>query len=152
MKGMLRIEPTEHAQLLSKVNPSEKVITVVNFWATWCKPCVEEIPEFVQFQKWIVENSNAEISCPVRLIFVSFDFKNEIEKKVFPFLESRNFSGTHYFVDEKQTTFIDGIDPQWQGQLPTTFIYFQGKQKTRIDKTITFGELLTSVKLVCGSD
>ncbi len=66
--------------LLKRIHNNSDTIYIVNFWATWCKPCVQEIPEFESFFR---QNKPAL----VKIILVSMDFKEDLDKKVVPFLE-----------------------------------------------------------------
>jgi thiol-disulfide isomerase/thioredoxin len=55
---------------------------VINFWATWCKPCVEEIPHF---EKLYATYKNQK----VKVIMVSCDFKKQLETRVIPFVQNK---------------------------------------------------------------
>ena len=62
-------------------------LKIVNFWATWCKPCVEELP-------YIEEIHTAYAEKPVKVILVSLDFPKQIESKLIPFLEKHQLKST----------------------------------------------------------
>ena len=94
-------------------NNSEKPL-VVNFWATWCAPCVKELP---YFQKLHQENPN------VKVVTVSLDFEKQVESKLKPFLKKKNYSFvTTYMADKKFNNWISKVDENWSGAIPATWI------------------------------
>ncbi len=110
--------------LLKRIHNSSDTVYVVNFWATWCKPCVQELPEFDSFSK-------RQHNKPVKVILVCLDFKEELEKKVNPFLKKNNFSLECILLDEVNgNDFIDKIDPKWSGAIPATLITTQHKKQS----------------------
>lgn len=112
---------------------------VINFWATWCKPCVEELPVF---DSLTTLNKNG----PVRVILVSLDFKEELEKKVMPFLIKRTIKTECVLLDEVNgNVFIDKISPQWTGAIPATLIK-KGDKKVFLEKKIKLAELQENLK------
>lgn len=101
---------------------------VINFWATWCKPCVEELPYFEQLHDGLEGEK-------VRVILVSMDFEKDVEPRLIPFLEEQNLrSDVALLLDGKYNNWIDRVEPQWDGAIPVTLIYnaqekrFHGKQ------------------------
>jgi len=90
---------------------------VINFWATWCKPCVEELP---YFQQLATEYQDQK----VRFIFVSLDFEKQLEKKLLPFLKENKLKGEVIVLTQKRMNdWIGKIDKNWSGNLPATLIY-----------------------------
>jgi len=82
---------------------------VVNFWATWCKPCVEELPSFEQLYEKYKDKK-------VRLILVSLDFEKQIESKLIPFINENKLKGEVLVLQQKgMNDWIDKIDPSWSG-------------------------------------
>ncbi|MCA0430016.1 MAG: TlpA family protein disulfide reductase [Bacteroidetes bacterium] len=93
---------------------------VVNFWATWCKPCVKELPAFDSLEK---ENKYL-----VKVILVSLDFKEDIDKKINPFLEKNKVKTQVVILDEVNgNDYINKISTEWTGAIPAT--YFKNKKK-----------------------
>ena len=90
---------------------------VINFWATWCGPCVEELPYFEAFhQKYKDEK--------IRVILVSLDFPRKLESQLLPFLEKHHFNSTvAVLLDGKYSDWIDKISPDWSGAIPVSLIY-----------------------------
>jgi thiol-disulfide isomerase/thioredoxin len=92
-------------------------VVVVNFWATWCGPCVEEFPALVTLQ-------NQYRRVGVVVIAVSADDRKDITSKVKPFLIQQKAYFPQFLEHAYDPEdFINAFDPKWQGDLPRTFIY-----------------------------
>lgn len=89
---------------------------LVNFWATWCAPCVEEIPYFLE----TVNNYKEE---GVELLLVSLDFPNYYPKKVVDFLKQKKWKATFFWLNETNADyFCPKIDAKWDGTIPVTLL------------------------------
>ncbi|MBD1398134.1 TlpA family protein disulfide reductase [Pontibacter sp. JH31] len=108
---------------LQKIRASpHDTLYVVNYWATWCKPCIKEMPYF----EAITQQYKGQ---PVRVILVSMDAVQDLEKRVIPFVEKRNLQSRLYLLDEPDgNTWIDRIEPKWSGAIPAT-MFFNNKRK-----------------------
>ncbi len=96
---------------------------IINFWATWCKPCVEELPYFEDIHKKYANQ-------PVKVILVSLDFKTHIETKLLPFIkENKLESEVISLVDSDANSWIDKVDTNWDGAIPITIVYNKNKRK-----------------------
>jgi len=92
-------------------------IYIINLWATWCKPCVEEFPGLVQLYRDYEQKG-------VKLFFISVDEPSELEKSIIPFLKNQNVDFVTYFNSfDKMDDFINYIDMKWDGSIPMTYIY-----------------------------
>jgi thiol-disulfide isomerase/thioredoxin len=101
-------------------DPTDK-LHVINFWATWCGPCVSELPEF---QKAINEADKNKVD----FLFVSLDFPSEADKKLTAFLKKNSYSFDVALMTETDyNSWIDIVDKEWQGNLPATLLF--NKQK-----------------------
>lgn len=111
-------------QLESRINKASDTVYVVNFWATWCAPCVKELPNFEQLGKQYQNQ-------PLKVILVSLDFKSKLDKVVKPFVKRNKLKSELYLLDEKsEQDYIDKISKNWSGSLPATLI-INNKKKTR---------------------
>ncbi|OAN63718.1 hypothetical protein A8B79_14855 [Balneola sp. EhC07] len=106
---------TSATQLVSQIESykGEKPV-LVNFWATWCIPCIEEFPYIMKLK----ENYNDEFE----LIFVSGDFE-EAKEEAREFLKEQNVNFTTYYKTGKDNEFIQTVSETWSGALPYTVIY-----------------------------
>ncbi|MBS1623450.1 MAG: TlpA family protein disulfide reductase [Bacteroidetes bacterium] len=89
---------------------------VINFWATWCVPCVKEFPAF---QALAAKHKNEK----VRVVMVSLDFASERDKTLAPFLSKHPIDGKVMLLDEPDyNSWIDRVEKSWGGEIPVTLI------------------------------
>ncbi len=92
---------------------------IVNFWATWCAPCVKEIPDFEQIYAKYKDDK-------VKLLFVSLDFPNQLETRVIPFIDRMDMQAQVVLLDDTRANrWIPLVDENWSGAIPATLIYNQ---------------------------
>ncbi|MBT4412899.1 MAG: TlpA family protein disulfide reductase [Polaribacter sp.] len=96
---------------------------IVNFWATWCAPCVKELPYFEKIKKEY-DDKNVEV------LLVSLDFPKQVEKKLIPFINKRKLNSKVVLLDDiNEDVWIKSIDENWSGAIPATLIYNKNKRK-----------------------
>lgn len=109
-------------------------VTIVKFWATWCDPCVEEFPHFLQVLKAFPE---------AKVVSVNVDIRQAIEGAVVPFLKSHKVEFPTLLLDVDDPDIVmRKINKKWKGSLPATFVYGRdGKlQKSFIGPAKTLAE------------
>lgn len=102
---------------------NDGVIYVVNFWATWCRPCIQEMEHFDQL---MAETSRKNL----QVIMISLDKPEAIRTKMKDFVESRPLLiPTVAFTDNFYDGWIYKVDPAWQrSTIPVTLFYKNGKR------------------------
>lgn len=95
------------------IHKGEKPV-LVNFWATWCAPCIEEFPYLLELRDTYTDK--------FELILVSGDFK-EARKEAEEFLKEQGVDFETYFKVGKDNEFIAKISEDWSGALPFTILY-----------------------------
>lgn len=108
------------------MNMDNDTTYVINFWATWCKPCVAEMPYFEQLHE---KYKNQK----VKVILISLDFKSQLDNRVVPFVEKRNLQPEVMLLDAGDPNkWIDLVDPSWSGAIPAT-LFFKGKNRLFVE-------------------
>ncbi|HTB30951.1 MAG TPA: TlpA disulfide reductase family protein [Bacteroidia bacterium] len=94
---------------------------VMNFWATWCDPCVKELPAFqAEYKKYV--------SRKVKFIFVSMNSVRELTK-VQNFTDNQKLGGQLLLLNGgNPNDWIDKVDSSWSGSIPATIMYKSGKK------------------------
>ncbi|WP_115461697.1 TlpA family protein disulfide reductase [Winogradskyella aurantiaca] len=135
----LPFEVYDYDGLAPLINKEDDKIHVVNFWATWCAPCIKELPYFEQIGDTYKKHN-------LELLLVSLDFPRKYESKLVPFLEKHDLKSTVVALDDvDQNRWIPAIDSTWSGALPATIIYKNGKRKF-YERSFTYEELETEIK------
>ena len=108
-------------RLMERVG-NEDTLYVINFWATWCGPCVKELPEFNRLNKQYAGK-------PVKVLMVSLDFKDAYPKKLASFIRKKKMQPEVVWLSETNANeFIPRIEPGWQGSIPATLLIYGKKQ------------------------
>ena len=129
------------AGLLELLKVESDTTMVINFWATWCSPCVKEIEYFEELHR---ERSEIE----TRVILVSLDFPNQAERRLTPFLNEKGISAQVVLMtDMNYNDWIDQVDPSWSGAIPATIIFNRNK-KVFLEQELSKEELFTHVKQI----
>jgi thiol-disulfide isomerase/thioredoxin len=116
--------------------PSQHQTVVLNFWATWCQPCVEEIPLFIKLQKEHPE---------IRVVGISMDELNQ-ESQVQLFAQNHRMNYRVALRDgDDFEKMVNSIDPQWIGVLPATFVFKNGSRVYSKTGAITEKELQQAI-------
>lgn len=115
---------------------------ILNFWATWCGPCVEELPHFEALREKYADEK-------VRVILISLDFPRKLESQLLPFLEKQKLASTVLvLLDGKYHEWIDNISPEWSGAIPVSLIYKGDKRSFIPDAVRDLDELENIVKAI----
>jgi|SRR5690606_26089401 thiol-disulfide isomerase/thioredoxin len=123
-------------KLMKRVEEGKDTMYILNFWATWCAPCIKELPEFEK-----LEEQNTQK--PVKIILVSLDFREDVPEKLQRFLQRKKISSDVVWLDETNAEyFIPLIEPLWTGSIPATVLIYQKKEyRNFFEGTITASQL-----------
>jgi len=102
--------------LITRTHNNTDTTYIINFWATWCAPCVKELPDFDSI-------NNAYANKKVKVLLVTMDFKEDISTKVIPFIKNKKVKSEVMLLDETNGNyFIPKVFEEWSGALPATLI------------------------------
>lgn len=130
--------PSYNAEELNARTAGKDTIYIVNFWATWCVPCVKELPAF----NMVHDLYKAK---PVKVILVSFDFKEQYPAKLQSWVGKKKLHPeVVWFNETNPTSYIPKIAPEWEGGLPATLFINNrtGERKLKADE-VSVDELKT---------
>jgi thiol-disulfide isomerase/thioredoxin len=121
------------------INKKDDKVHVVNFWATWCAPCVKELPYFEKINEKY-KNAGVEV------LLVSLDFPSNYDTNLKPFIKKRQLQSKVIALDDtNQNRWIPAINKDWSGAIPATIIYNNEKRKF-YEKSFSLEELETELK------
>ena len=102
-------------KLQDYISKSDSVL-VINFWATFCKPCKEEIPYF----ETIINKYKDQ---KVKLLLVSLDLPDFYPKKIQDFVSKNNYTPQIVWLNETNADyFCPKVDKAWMGGIPSTLL------------------------------
>jgi len=109
--------------LIEETAASDRVL-VLDFWATWCVPCVEMFPDIHKLGK--------ELGDDVRVVSITVDSPGDYEQKAIKFLSEHDSLTDAYLLDpegDEQVRVVDAIGPSWQNvAVPAIFVYDREEQ------------------------
>lgn len=112
----IQLRPVDEEEYRKVLAEHQGNIVVVDFWATWCPPCVESFPDLVDLSS---EFRDKEVT----VIGASVDFPGS-EEEVKEFLRTHEADFPQLFVEaENSDDFIASVSPQWDGGVPAVFVY-----------------------------
>lgn len=119
---------------------------VINFWATWCAPCVAELPYFEN----LTDHYKNE---KIKVILVSLDFEKQITKKLIPFIEKNKIkSEVIVLTDGKSNEWIGKVNEEWGGAIPVTYFYKGDSYIFEDGEFESFDELTSIIDLFVKED
>ncbi|MBN1387484.1 MAG: redoxin domain-containing protein [Bacteroidales bacterium] len=128
-------------RLEEELNKQSDTVYVYNFWATWCKPCTEEMPDLLKVEK---EYTNHKM----KLILVSLDMPSQKDTRLAKFIKEYNISSEVLLLDEPDfNRWIPMVDDSWTGSIPATLIHAPGKGYRKFHEgMISYTELKSHIQ------
>ena len=109
-----KVDIVKFERIQQLLDSKEEKLLVINFWATWCAPCVKELPYF--------ENLNNKKDKDIKVTLISLDFADKLDK-VASFVERKSMKSEVLLLDEiDYNSWIDKVDKSWSGAIPATLI------------------------------
>lgn len=129
-------------QLKEIIEKNDDKLYVVNFWATWCRPCIEELPHFVEV------SSAYENQAPFQMILVSLDKAELLETDVAQMITKLHIDNDVYLLDDnkRMNYWISAVDSTWSGAIPATVFYKNGQKLHFTEGQLTKEELNTIIQ------
>ena len=116
------------------LNKDDGTTYIINFWATWCTPCLEELP---YFERVGAEHKGNK----VKVILVSLDLPHMWKSRLEPYVEKKGIQSEVVILDDpKQNEWIPKVAKDWGGGIPATLIYNKDK-RTFYERGFTYDEL-----------
>jgi thiol-disulfide isomerase/thioredoxin len=132
------VRSLDFSELKSFLSTKNDTTYIVNFWATWCRPCVKELPAFEKL-------TSQYRSKKVKVLLVSLDFPDSIESRVIPFMVKNKIESQVVLLDDSDAnTWIPKISESWSGAIPATLIYNK-KERRFYEQSFTFEELKNEI-------
>ncbi len=139
IKNDIQLDVLDFNGLEPYLTRTDEKTYVVNFWATWCAPCVKELPHFEEL------NANYKDK-NVEVILVSLDFPEQYEFFLKPFIKKHDLQSKILVLDDiDMNTWIPKVNENWDGAIPVTIIYNKNK-RIFYDRPFTYAELKTELK------
>lgn len=117
-------------------------VVVANFWATWCQPCVAEMPELARFYETYKDK-------PVTFLSLSVDTRRDFEAgKVQAFMDKHELPFPVYVIDSRDPDAVAvAMNIDWSGTLPATFVFdSKGELQEMFDGEVTADDLVKAVE------
>jgi len=135
------VKLTDAAGIKKEITSRRGKVVIVNFWATWCPPCVKEFPDFVKFYKTYKSKG-------VEVLAVSLDDPDDLKTRVSKFVRDKRAEFPVFLAkDADDERFTASFAKEWKGEIPVTIVFDKkGKRRRFHIGMLTYAELEKMVK------
>ncbi len=135
----VKLEIVDYYGLEAILKREDDKTYVVNFWATWCAPCVKELPYFEKLDKEYEEEN-------VEVVLVSLDFPKKYETRLKPFIKKHQLRSELIALNDMDSNYwIPKVEENWSGAIPATLIFNKDKRQF-YEQSFHYDELETEIK------
>ena len=121
-------------QLRPRLSTGSDTLFLVNFWATWCVPCVKELPEFEKINEVYSDRK-------VKVLLVSLDNPRHMESRLLPFIDKHKLKSEIVLLDDTRSNrWIPLVDESWSGAIPATIV-FTSEYRSFYEQVFTYADL-----------
>lgn len=137
----ISIKSYDYETFKSMLSKPTDTTYVVNFWATWCAPCIAELPNFERLGQTYKGSK-------LKVVLVSLDSKKQVEKSLIPFVKKKKLQSKVLLLsDPDMNAWIPKVDEAWSGALPATVIYNTSKKHRKFyEQSFSYEQLESEVK------
>ncbi len=137
------IRVVDYNRLKPVYTKENDTLYVVNFWATWCRPCVEELPDFMSVNDRFKDNKK------FKMILVSLDDAEKANGTVKNFAKRLKLNVDNYLLDDikKMNEWIPDVDSLWSGSIPATLFIKNGRSLRFVENSLDKDELESIIKI-----
>jgi thiol-disulfide isomerase/thioredoxin len=122
VSAQARVERMRFDTLEDRFRNLPDSLVLLNFWATWCKPCIEELPHFDAAP-------GQHPGVPLKVVLVNLDFNSRVATLAEPFVQKRGVRSAVWHIDDTDpNTWINRIDSGWSGAIPATVFFRNGEK------------------------
>lgn len=131
-------EVIQYEALDKIIDKNDDVLYVVNFWATWCGPCVKELPDFMEVNNQLSDKKD------FKMILISLDDKNDLSPGLLSFLDNNHITADVYLLDDvkRMNQWMPKVDQSWTGSIPATAFYKNGEKLKFVEEQLHKTELI----------
>ncbi|MES2810875.1 MAG: TlpA disulfide reductase family protein [Bacteroidota bacterium] len=135
------VKSYDFKNLQDYLNKKDDTTYVINFWATWCLPCVKELPHFEKLNQNYKDKK-------VKVLLISLDMPKKIESNLIPFMVKKKLQSEVIHLDDPDAnTWIELVDKKWSGSIPATIIYNKTSRQF-YERSFTYEELENELKTI----
>lgn len=112
--GNTRVPVYDFNAFKPALHPTNDTLYIINFWATWCRPCVAELPYFDKLETTFADQK-------IKVILVSLDSKKIAASSLIPFIEKKKLKSEVWLLHQPDfDSWLPQVSPEWSGSIPAT--------------------------------
>ena len=139
LEQQTELEIYDYPSLEPFLNKNDDKTYIVNFWATWCAPCVKELPFFERIGEQYKDKN-------IEVILVSLDFPRQYDSRLKPFIAEKKLKSKVIALnDVNANDWIPKVNEDWTGAIPATLIYNKEKRQF-YEQSFSYEQLENQIK------